>query len=100
MSEADSTLRTLNTSPNRAGLVFAALIGGWHALWVLLILIGSAQPLIDFIFWAHMIRPVYFITGFAVLPALVLIVLTTAMGYVFGYIGATIWNKLHKSSNP
>ena len=33
-------------------------------VWSLLVLIGWAQPIIDFIFWAHMIKPVYFVKPF------------------------------------
>jgi hypothetical protein len=51
-------------NPNKVGLVIAALIGGWHLVWSLLVLIGWAQPILDFIFWAHMIKPVYFVKPF------------------------------------
>lgn len=51
-------------SPNKVGLVIGALIGGWHLVWSVLVLLGWAQRIIDFIFWAHMIRPVYIIKPF------------------------------------
>ena len=53
------------------GLVIAALIAGWHVIWSVLVLIGSAQPILDFVFWAHMIKPVYFVKPFAPVAALV-----------------------------
>ena len=82
--------------PNKAGVVFGALIGGWHVLWALLVLFGWAQPIIDFIFWAHMMRSIYIVKAFDPLAALVLIVITLAIGYVFGHVGTVIWNKLHR----
>jgi hypothetical protein len=42
---------------NKVGLAIGALVGGWHLVWSLLVLIGWAQPILDFIFWAHMIKP-------------------------------------------
>jgi hypothetical protein len=59
-------------NPNKVGLVIGALIGGWHLVWSLLVLIGWAQPIIDFIFWAHMIKPVYFVKPFDPVAAVVL----------------------------
>jgi hypothetical protein len=81
-------------NPNRVGLVFGALIGGWHVCWSLLVLLGWAQPIIDFIFWAHMIRAIYVVKAFDPLAAGTLIIVAAVSGYVFGYIGAVIWNKL------
>jgi hypothetical protein len=83
-------------SPNKVGLVIGALIGGWHLAWSLLVLVGWAQPIIDFIFWAHMIQPIYVVKAFNLLAAITLIVITATSGYVFGYVGAVIWNKVHR----
>jgi len=84
------------TNPSKIGLVIPALMGGWHVAWSLLVLIGWAQPILDFIFWAHMIKPVYFAKRFDPMAAVVLIVITSAIGYVFGFPGAVIWNRLHR----
>lgn len=84
-------------NPNKVGLVFAAVIGGWHLIWAILVLLGWAQPIIDFIFWAHMIQPVYVIKPFNSMAAVTLITLTAATGYAFGFIGAVIWNNLHRA---
>ena len=82
-------------NPNKVGLVIAALIGGWHLMWAALVAAGWAQPLIDFIFWAHMIRPVYVIGPFNAAAAGTLLVITFSMGYIFGYVGGSLWNRLH-----
>ena len=61
-----------------------ALISGWHFVWSLFVGIGSAQPISDFIFWAHMIKPVYFVKPFDPVAAVTPVVITTVIGYVFG----------------
>lgn len=81
-------------NPNRVGIVAGLLIGGWHLLWALLVILGWAQPILDFIFWAHMIEPVYKVKPFNPAAAGTLIVLTFIIGYVFGFAGALIWNRL------
>jgi hypothetical protein len=83
-------------NPNKVGLVIAALIAGWHVIWSVLVLIGWAQPILDFVFWAHMIKPVYFVKPFDLMAAVVLIVITAVIGYIFGFMGAIIWNRLHR----
>jgi hypothetical protein len=83
-------------NPNKVGLVVGALIGGWHFVWSLLVLIGWAQPIIDFFFWAHMIWPVYYVKPFDSVAAVALIVITAVIGYILGFLGAVIWNKLHR----
>ena len=83
------------TSPNKVGLVFGMVIGGWHFIWALLVLFGLAQPLLDFIFWAHMIQSIYLVKAFDLRAALTLVIITFVSGYAFGSIGAVFWNKLH-----
>jgi hypothetical protein len=83
-------------NPHKVGLVIAALIAGWHVIWSVLVLIGWAQPILDFVFWAHMIKPVYFVKPFDPMASVVLIVITAVIGYIFGFMGAIIWNRLHR----
>jgi hypothetical protein len=82
--------------PNRAALVLAILMGSWHLLWTVLVAVGWAQSLIDFILWIHFIRPVYVVEKFNVGIALLLIGVTAAIGYVIGWCFAVLWNKLHQ----
>ena len=83
------------TNPSNVGLVIAVLIGGWHVAWSLLVLIGWAQPILDFIFWAHMIKPVYFVKRFDPTAAVALIAITSSSD-MSGFLGAVIWNRLHR----
>ena len=81
---------------NRAGLVFGALLGGWHLAWALLVAVGWAQPLIDFVFWIHFIKPIYVVEPFNAGTALILIIVTSAIGYALGLGFGVLWNKLHR----
>lgn len=81
---------------NRAGLVLGVLLGGVHLLWALLVAVGAAQPLMDFIFWLHFIRPVYVVEGFGILRAGALVLLTGTIGYAMGTAYAVLWNHLHR----
>jgi hypothetical protein len=92
-SYSDKCVITMN--PNRAALILAILLGGWHLLWSVLVAVGLAQPLINFIFWIHFIRPVYMIERFDIGVALLLIGVTAAIGYAIGWSFAVLWNKLH-----
>ena len=83
-------------NPNKVGLVFGLLIGGWHLFWALLVLVGGAQQLLDFVFWAHMIQPPYSIRPFDPKAAITLITITFLIGYAFGFIGALIWTRVHQ----
>ena len=43
-----------------------------------------------------MIRPVYVIGPFDLVAAGTLLVITFCLGYVFGFIGGSLWNKIHR----
>ena len=77
-------------------MVLGFLLGGLHLFWALLVAVGWAQPLMDFIFWLHFIRPVYVIEGFEPLRAAGLVLLTGAIGYAMGGAYALLWNRLHR----
>lgn len=83
-------------NPNQCGLVFGAMFGGVHLVWSLLIALGLAQPLMDFIFVLHRIKPVYVVMPFSFAHAIGLVIVTGLLGYVIGYVSTIIWNKLQK----
>ena len=86
--------------PHSAGSALGILIGSWHALWAGLVFAGAAQPVIDFIFRLHMITPPYKIAAFDPGLALALVLVTAIVGYMFGWMGAIIWNRYSLGAAP
>ena len=84
-----------NLSPHKTGMALGALIGGWHLLWAVIVAAGWGQLLLDFVFWMHFMKPAFLIDSFSLIRSVVLIAVTAAGGYGFGYVGAAIWNRLH-----
>ena len=80
----------------KVALTLGLFLGGSHLVWSLLILTGLAQPLINFIFWAHMIANPVQVTGFALTQSLILIAVTFTVGFVGGLIFAKVSNEVHK----
>lgn len=83
-------------SPLKAGLALGTLMGSWHLLWAVLVALGWAQAVIDFVFWMHFLKPVYVVGAFNPGIALILIAVTGAAGAVVGYAFALIWNRVHR----
>lgn len=82
--------------PQKTGMVTAALLGGWHALWSVFVLLGIAQPLLDFIFRLHMINPPYTVMPFNLMSSVFLVIVTAVMGFVMGAVSAIVWNAMIK----
>ena len=81
----------------KAGVVLGIVLGGWHLCWSILVALGWAQPVINFVFWIHFIKPIYVIEPFEIGRMLILLVVTTAVGFAIGSAFAWIWNLLHRS---
>jgi hypothetical protein len=90
----------MKANPTKTGLTLGALICVWHILWSLLVLFGWAQPILTFVFWAHMIQPIYVVQGFNPAAAGTLIAITFVSGFFFGWVGALIWNGLQRRPAP
>jgi hypothetical protein len=83
------------SNPNRVGLVCAILLGGCHFAWAILVATGIGQVLYDFVLWAHMIHLAITIGPFDAVAAVTLVLMTAVLGYIGGYIGSLVWNRLH-----
>lgn len=83
--------------PIKAGVTLGALLGGWHLCWAILVAVGWAQALIDFIFWMHFIKPVFVVAPFDLGTAIILTAVTAAVGFLFAFLFSLVWNRLHLS---
>lgn len=88
---------SVDISVGKAGLVLGALLGGWHLCWSVLVALKLAQPVIDFVFWMHFIKPIYVIEPFEILRAAILLIVTTGAGFLIGSVFALIWNAVHRA---
>jgi len=82
-------------SVSKTAMTFAILLGGFHLMWSCLVLLGWAQAIIDFIISAHMLSIPVVVKAFDATASATLIVITAAIGWVFGYAMAVVWNRLH-----
>ena len=80
--------------PFRSAFTFALLLGGFHFFWALLVATRLAQPLSEFLFRIHFIRPVYVIEPFQLGVAALLVAVTTAVGALVDWAFELIWNWL------
>ncbi len=84
-------------NPTKAALTIGLFIGGAHLVWSLLVALGWAQPLVDFVLWMHMVNMPYVVKPFDIGAATTLIIVTTIVGYILGFIFARIWNRMHRA---
>jgi hypothetical protein len=85
----------MRISANRLGIVLGLVVALWHAIWSALVAAGLAQLLINFIFWAHFIAPVFKVGAFDPFRAVVLVVCTGVVAYAGGLAAGLVWNVLH-----
>jgi hypothetical protein len=84
----------MGVSPLRAGLALGGALALAHAAWALLVWTGWAQPLADFIFWIHFIRPAWTVMPFDLGKAVLLVLVTGLGGLALGWLLALLWNGL------
>lgn len=87
-------------SPIKTGLAVGTVIGLWHAIWVILVGIGWAKPVLDFILKLHFLDVQYSLAPYATTTAATLILLTFAIGGLFGVVFALVWNWLGFEAAP
>jgi len=84
----------MKTDPIRVGIIFGLVLALFHAGWAALVAAGWAQGVIDFVFWAHFIGPVYHVEPFALGRAFALLSFVFLTGLVIGTAGGWVWNRV------
>jgi hypothetical protein len=77
--------------------VLGLVLAGYHLVWSALVALGWAQPVLDFIFWAHFLKPVYVVEPFEPARVPILLALTGVIGMMIGAFFAWVWNRLHRT---
>lgn len=81
---------------NSVGLVIGLFFGLAHLVWAIIVAMGLAKPLLDWILHLHFMSLSYSMNAFKVGNALVLVILTFVCGYVAGWVFAALWNAFRK----
>ena len=89
----------MQISKNKTGLTFGFLMSFMHLMWSILVALGIAQAFLNFIFNIHMLNMPIAIMPFNLVKALVLIIVTFVVGYIFGWLMAFFWNKCFKEGS-
>jgi hypothetical protein len=85
-------MRHLN--PSRAAISVGSVLGAWHLMWVTLVATGLAKAVMDFVLKLHFIQLDYTLAPFVLSTSAMLVALTFAIGALFGFIFALVWNWL------
>lgn len=84
---------------HKVGLTVGGMLAIWHALWAIMVLLGVAQPFMQWILGLHFITIQFSINAFSLGTALTLVVVTGIIGYIVGYILGELWNLAHKQAH-
>ena len=87
-------MKTLN--PQHIGLVLGSFFAFVHLLWVIMNALGFAQWYLDFVTSLHFVNNPFSLQPFDITRGLLLVVVTFFVGFLWGYVFAFIWNKVHE----
>ena len=77
-------------------LTFGLFLGLVHAVWMFLVYLGVAQNLMAWVFGIHLLSIPVKVLPFNFSTAITLVVFTFVVGYLMGWVFASVWNKVHK----
>lgn len=85
-------------SVNKLGLTLGGFYFAAHILWSLLVLLGLAEPIVDFMLSLHSLNVSYSVDPFSWGRTLLLLIVASAVGYIVGAALATLWNWVIKKA--
>lgn len=81
---------------NKVALVLGSFVGLVHLVWSVLIAFSLAQPWLNFVYRMHSLNNPFIVEPFNLMRSIGLIIITFLVGYIAGYVFASLWNKFHK----
>lgn len=80
----------------KVAMITGLLMGGLHLFWALIVATGLSQSLMDFIYGLHFLNNPFTVNPFNLTNAIILVLFTTVIGYIVGWAGAWLCNKVYK----
>lgn len=84
--------------PVRTGVAFGAFMGLWHLIWSMLVALGWAQAIIDFVLWMHFMKVPVTTAPFSLPTAAVLVAVTALIGFAAGTAFGALWNWVQRKA--
>lgn len=84
-------MKGMKAVPHQVGLVFGGFLGIAHAFWAVLVAVGFAQTLLDWVFRLHFLSNPYTISPFDLGTAATLVIVTSLVGYTAGWVFGSLW---------
>lgn len=78
----------------KAGIMLGLTLASIHLAWAALVASGYGQPVMDFLFWLHMISPAWKVQPFDPTTALFLVLATATIGFVTGCLASLFWGLM------
>ncbi len=81
---------------HRPALVVGLFMASVHAIWALMVLLmpKALQSFLNWIFVLHFLQPIWTLTAFNFVNALLLVVVTFIFGYCGTWLFMWIWSKI------
>lgn len=81
--------------PQKVALTLGGLAAVAHLVWSVLIGLGVAQAYLGWILGLHSLNNPFQVMPFDMTRTITLIIVAGIVGYVIGWVFATLWNMLH-----
>ncbi|MBI5449179.1 hypothetical protein HY948_02570 [Candidatus Gottesmanbacteria bacterium] len=76
------------------GLTAGVLVGSMHLGWAVMVSAGYAQGLLDWMYNLHFLDNPFVVLEFQMSNAVILVAVTSVVGYAAGCGSAWVWNRL------
>ncbi|MDO8571850.1 MAG: hypothetical protein Q7R79_04180 [bacterium] len=86
---------TSRLSIYKTGMTFGGVAAFLHVLWSLLVALGGAEYMLNFVFALHFLDNPHTVGSFNIVQACFLVLIAGVIGYGVGSIFAFFWNIVH-----
>ncbi len=86
----------MKLNEGKVAMIVGLFVGGMHLVWSFVVALGYANTLLDFVYRLHFLNNPFTVEPFTVSNAVVLVIVTTVVGYIGGWVFAMLRNKVHK----